>query len=70
MNSIKELADFLKEQKFNGIRWKFFSGKCLEIFAEDRDCLNDVLPLLGGFEVTEKIKDFADRSTNITIAIV
>lgn len=71
MNNLQELADFLSAQRFLGIAHKFYgkSQACLEIFADNRDCLQDIVPLLKGFEITEKIKGYADRSEKVTIAV-
>lgn len=71
MTNLQELADFLSAERFLGIAHKFYGNSqvCLEIFADSRDCLQDITPLLKNFEVTEKIKAYADRSENVTIAV-
>ena len=71
MDNLQELADFLSTQHFLGIAHKFYNNKqvCLEIFADSREYLQDVLPILKDFNVTEKIKSYADRSEIITIAV-
>ena len=71
MDNLQELADFLSAEHFLGITHKFYGNSqvCLEIFADSRDCLQDIVPLLKDFEITEKIKEYADKSEIITIAV-
>ena len=71
MDNLQELADFLSAQHFLGITHKFYgkSQVCLEIFADSRDCLQDIVPLLKDFNITEKMKGYTDRSEKITIAV-
>lgn len=68
MDNLQELADFLSAQRFLGIAHKFYgkSRACLEIFADSRECLQDIAPVLKDFNVTEKI---TDKSEIITIAV-
>ena len=71
MDNLQELADFLSAQRFLGIAHKFYGNAqvCLEIFADSRDCLQDITPLLKDFNVTEKMKGYSDRSEKVTIAV-
>ena len=71
MDNLQELADFLSAQRFLGIAHKFYGKRqvCLEIFADSRDCLQDIVPLLKDFNVTEKIKEYTNKSEIITIAV-
>ena len=72
MDNLQELAEFLSAQRFSGIAHKFYGKKqvCLEIFADSRECLQDIAPLLKDFKITEKIKGFTDKSEIITIAVM
>ena len=71
MNNLQELADFLDAERFLGIAHKFYGNAqvCLEIFADSRECLQDIVPLLKDFNITEKMKEYSDRSENVTIAV-